>query len=501
MGTTAPMVGGHQRETSPVPAYARVPVLSAAAALAVVLLATAGRYGFHRDELYFRMLDPSWGYVDQPPLIPLIARAMTDLVADEPWALRLPAIAAVVASTLVVAAIVRELGGGALAQGLCAWTFAFATFPLVAGHVLITTSPDLLAWVLASWFVIRALLRDDGRWWLAVGLVVGLATYGRLLIPWLILGLLVGVVLVGPRRVLRSGWFWSGGALAAVVALPNLAYQVVNGFPQLDMGAALADNNADEVRVMMWPFLFIMLPAVWVVGAVALWRRPQWRALRAFDVAFVVVLVLTFVGGAQFYYPVGVLAVLFAAGWVPTASWLTRSSNAVRAGVGALLVLYAAVSVVVSLPVIGVGTLGSTPVPGINQAAADQVGWPTYVRQIAAVWDGLSAEERAEAAIITSNYGEAGAIDRYGPALGLPTPYSGQNALHDQARPPDGTETVVVVGDQYGFAVTIFEECEAVDVLRNGVGVDNEEEGVPVAVCRGPLRPWAELWDDLRHLD
>ena len=118
------------------PAYARVPVLSAAAALAVVLLATAGRYGFHRDELYFRMLDPSWGYVDQPPLIPLIANAMADLVADEPWALRLPAIAAVVGSTLVVAAITRDLGGGALAQGLCAWTFAFATFPLVAGHVL-----------------------------------------------------------------------------------------------------------------------------------------------------------------------------------------------------------------------------------------------------------------------------------------------------------------------------------------------------------------------------
>ncbi|MFC6148549.1 MULTISPECIES: glycosyltransferase family 39 protein [Mumia] len=501
MGMTARVIHGDGPTTVPRPPYARLPVLSAAATLAVVLLVTANQYGFHRDELYFRMLDPAWGYVDQPPLIPLLANAMTELIADEPWAVRLPAIVAVVAATLVAAAITRELGGGALAQGLCAWTFAFASFPLVAGHVLVTTSTDLLAWLLASWFACKALLRGDERWWIAVGAVVGLATYGRLLIPWWVLGMVVGFLLVGPRRPLRSRSFWVGGVIAAVVALPNLVYQVVNGFPQLDMGAALAENNADEVRVMMWPFLFILLPAVWVVGAVALWRRPAWRPLRAFLVAFVVVVVLTFVGGAQFYYPVGLLAVLFAAGWVPTAAWLARSSTAVRAGIGALLVVYVVVSVVVSLPVIGVGTLGSTPVPGINQAAADQVGWPAYVRQVAAVWDGLSEDERKDAVVITSNYGEAGAIDRYGPALGLPTPYSGQNALHDQARPPDSTQTVVFVGGQYGFARTLFEECEVRDRLRNGVDVDNEEEGVPVAVCRGPLRPWPGLWDDLRHLD
>ncbi|MGH1561325.1 glycosyltransferase family 39 protein [Mumia sp. DW29H23] len=501
MGTTAPEVRGDAPTTAPLPPYARVPVVSAAAALAVVLLATANRYGFHRDELYFRMLDPAWGYVDQPPLVPLLAGAMTDLVADEPWALRLPAIVSVVAATLVAAAITREVGGGALAQGLCAWTFAFASFPLVAGHVLVTTSPDLLAWVLASWFAIRALLRGEDRWWLAVGLVVGLATYDRLLIPWWVLGLVVGLALVGPRRVLRSGWFWAGGAVAALVGLPNLVYQVVNGFPQLDMGAALAENNADEVRVMMWPFLFILLPAIWVVGAIALWRRPAWRSLRAFDVAFVVVVVLTFVGGAQFYYPVGLLAVLFAVGWVPTASWLVRSGTATRVVVGALLVAYTAVGVVVSLPVLPVRTLGDSPVPELNMAAADQVGWPAYVRQVAAAWDGLTAAERADAAIVTSNYGEAGAIDRYGPALGLPTPYSGQNALHDQARPPDDTETVVFVGGQYGFARTLFDSCEVVGRLDNGVGVDNEEEGLPIGVCRGPSRPWPELWDELRHLD
>ncbi|WP_167001327.1 glycosyltransferase family 39 protein [Mumia sp. ZJ430] len=501
MGTTARATREGGPVTDPVPPYARVPVLSAAAALAVVLLATANRYGFHRDELYFRMLDPAWGYVDQPPLIPLLANAMTELVADEPWAVRLPAIVAVVASTLVAAALTRELGGGALAQGLCAWTFAFASFPLVAGHVLVTTSTDLLAWMVASWFAIRALLRGEARWWLAVGVAVGLATYGRLLIPWWVLGLVVGLALVGPRRVLRSGWFWAGGAVAAVVGMPNLVYQVVNDFPQLEMGAALAENNADEVRVMMWPFLFILFPAIWVVGSVSLWRRPEWRVLRAFVVAFVVVLVLTYVGGAQFYYPAGLLAVLFAAGWVPAAAWLARSSVAVRVAIGAALTVYAAVSVAVSLPVIPVSALTSTPVPDMNTTVVDQIGWPTYVRQVADVWETVPSDERERAAIFTSNYGEAGAIDRYGPALGLPTPYSGQNALHEQARPPSDTETVVVVGGQYAQARMLFEGCEVVGRLANGTDVDNEEEGLPIGVCRGPLHPWPELWDELQHFD
>lgn len=501
MGADAPTLPRDRPRAAPLEPYAWWPVLSAAAALAVVLVATANRYGFHRDELYFRMLDPAWGYVDQPPLIPLLANLMTDLVADEPWALRLPAVLTVVASTLVAAAITRELGGGALAQGLCAWTFAFASFPLVAGHVLVTTSTDLLAWMLASWFAMRALLRDDSRWWIAVGLVVGLATYGRLLIPWWVLGLLVGLLLVGPRRVLRTRGFWVGGLVAAIVCLPNLVYQVANDFPQLEMGAALADNNADEVRVVMWPFLFILFPAIWVVGIVALLRRPEWRVLRAFVVAFAVVLVLTYVGGAQFYYPAGLVAVLFAAGWVPAAAWLARSSVLVRAAIGLLFAVYTAVSVAVSLPVIPVSALSSTPFPDMNTTIGDQIGWATYVRQVADVWEAVPSQERENAVIFTSNYGEAGAIDRYGPSLGLPAPYSGQNALHEQSRPPDDTETVVVVGGQYAQVRMLFEECAVAGRLANGTDVDNEEEGLPIGVCRGPTRPWSTLWDDLQHFD
>jgi 4-amino-4-deoxy-L-arabinose transferase-like glycosyltransferase len=130
------------------------------AVLAVVLTATSQGYGFHRDELYFRMLEPAWGYVDQPPLTPLLAGLLTE-VADEPWALRIPATLSAVATVLVLALLTREVGGGRRAQALCAWATAGATFPLLFGHVLLSASVDLVAWPLTCLFVLRAVLRDN----------------------------------------------------------------------------------------------------------------------------------------------------------------------------------------------------------------------------------------------------------------------------------------------------------------------------------------------------
>lgn len=236
------------------PPLARAPVLSAMGTLALVLTIGSNGYGFHRDELYFRMLDPAWGYVDQPPLTPLLVRAFTSLV-DEPWMLRIPATLAAVGGVLLLALITREVGGGRSAQAWCAWSATTASIPLVMGHTLLTTSLDLVIWPAACLFAIKALLRPEPRWWPAFGALVGLSTFNKLLVVFLVLSLLGGLLLAGPRRTLLSPMLWLAGALALLLALPNLIYQATSDFPQLAMGAALAENNADEVRVIMWPFL------------------------------------------------------------------------------------------------------------------------------------------------------------------------------------------------------------------------------------------------------
>lgn len=270
------------------------------------------------------------------------------------------------------------------------------------------------------------------------------------------------------------------------------------------MGRALSAKNAADVRVIMWPFLALLLGPplvpIWIAGLVALIRCPAWRPVRFVAVAFGFLLVETSIGGGQLYYPVGLLVVVFAAGCIPAAEVLTARRNWRRAAIG-LIVLNAVVSSLIALPLLPLSVLGSTPVPGINQLAADQVGWPEYVSQIAGAYRSIPAAQRVRTAVITSNYGEAGAITRYGAELGLPRPYSGQNALYSQARPSVGTENAVLVGGQLSRVRHLFANCTIITTLNSESDVDNEEEGEPVAICVRPVADWSRIWPEFRHLD
>lgn len=490
-----------QDETRELPPVAWRGVAAAMLALAVVLTSLSERYGFHRDELYFRMLRPAWGYADQPPLTPLLAR-LAGHVSASPWAMRIPATVAATLSVLVLVLITRELGGGRAAQMLCAWAYAFAATPLLFGHVLLTASLDLVIWPLVCLFLIRALLREQPLWWLAVGVTVGFATYNKLLIVLLVVALAIGMLITGPRRALWSRWILLAALVAAVLALPNLIYQATHSWPQLTMGRALSQHNGGAVRIVMWPYLALLLGPplvpIWVAGLVALYRRPAWRPVRFLAAGFGVLLVETFLGAGQLYYPIGLLTAVFAAGCVPAAQYLAHSQGWRRTAMVAIGV-NVAVSSVIALPLLPLAALTSSPVPAINQTAADQVGWPEYVAQIAAVYRSIPATELPHTVIIASNYGEAGAIVRYGASL--PRPYSGQNQLYFDARPPDGTTTAVVVGGQLPTARRHFASCTVAARLRNREDVDNEERDEPVAICRGPKQAWNELWPSFQHYD
>jgi hypothetical protein len=499
-GTTVTGTPEADRPTAPdLPPFAARPVAVAAAALAVLLTATSAGYGFHRDELYFRMLPPAWGYVDQPPFIPLLSRTLAAVV-DQPWFVRIPATVAAVASVVVLALVTREVGGGRVAQTLSAWAAATGAFTLADGHVLLTSTIDLVVWPLVCLFALKAVRRDP-RWWLATGAVTGLATYNRLLVALLVAGLAVGLAAFGPRAAFRSGWLWGGVGLTAVLAAPNIAYQVLNDWPQLRMGAALGAHHGASVRVLMWPYLPLLTGPVFVpvviAGIVRPFLRPEWRDVRFVVGALPVVVVATFVGGAQVYYPLGILAVLLAIGW----AWIARLYTRVARGWVAAIAVNAAVAALIGLPLVPVSLLPSTPIGAINQVARDSVGWPRYTQEIASVV--LAARARGlDPIVVTGNYGEAGAVARYGPEAGIGARvYSGQNALGD-TMPPESARDVVYVGFiPTGMAATWFASCRVEATLDNGVGVDNEEQGRQVALCTGRRVPWTTIWPQVVHLD
>ena len=473
-------------------------VASAALVAFAVLTVLSTRYGYHRDELYFRMLKPAWGYVDQPPLTPFIARTFTAVFGDSLWALRLPASLCVAGAVVLVALTTRELGGGRAAQAISAWGFAFAAFPIVAGHILLTATVDLAVWAAVILFVVRALLRDTPRWWLLAGAVVGLSFYNKLLVVLLLIGLAVGLAFVGPRSAFRSKWVWAGVAVALVVGSPNLVYQATHHWPQLQMAGVITSDKGPTDRIVLIPFQFIIMgpPMIWIMGFRALLRQPEWRPVKALAIAYPVVLVLVLISGGQLYYPFGLLAFLFAAGAVVAGANAERLVSQRRAAVIALSVS-TAVTAVLALPLLPVTVVGHTPIPAINQGTRDQIGWPTYVQTLSSVYSGLSPSDQARAIVLTGNYGEAGAVARYLPSIPV---YSGHNELWSYGPPPADRTVAVVWTESPSGPKTKFASCDKRATMDNGVGVDNEEQGSTVWVCRDPEGGWAAQWPSMRHL-
>jgi 4-amino-4-deoxy-L-arabinose transferase-like glycosyltransferase len=466
----------------------------------VLLLAFANRYDYHRDELYFRILGRhlQWGYVDQPPFTPLVDRLAGLVFGDSLWGIRVPFALMIGAMAFLLALLAREVGGGRAAQVLAALGVTGA-FPLVGGHVETTATPDLLVWLGVLLFVVRALLHERPRAWLAAGVVTGLGLYNKHLVLLLLICLVAGLLIVGPRRVLLTRWPWLGAGLAVLIGLPNILYQVLNGFPQAHMASAIADTKGPDDRVTLLPFQLILFGLVfvpvWVAGLVTLLRSRELRPIRSFAVAYPILLVLVFVTAGQPYYTIGLVAGLFAIGAVPTARWMARSRSR-RVGLIVAVLINVVVSVVFALPVLPADKVGF--IAAANSTVADQIGWKEYVRQVTDVYDGLSPGDRARAVMFTGNYGEAGALERYG--RGLPAVYSGHNELHHYGPPPDD-KTVAVVWTEADPARVreTFGPCEVGAKLHNREGVDNEELGASVYVCRSLPGTWHDLWPRLQH--
>jgi hypothetical protein len=480
------------------------PLLLVAAVLGAILVATSARYGYHRDELYFLVAGrhPDWGYPDQPPLTPLIAGLMDSIAPGSLVALRLPSALAAAATVFVTGLLAHELGGGRRAQLIAAACSAVSGVTLVTGHFVSTTTYDVLLSALLCWLLARV-VRTGGDWLLMpAGLVLGIGLLNKNLIGVLAAMLVVGLLVAGPRSMLRSGWLVGGAAAALILGVPYLVWQSLNGWPALEMTGAIAERGDQGGRLGFLPFQLLLvspvLVPVWVAGLVRLLRSTTFRFL---GLAYLLLAGVYLVAGGKAYYLAGAYPALLAAGAIATDGWLDRGATELRRRllVGAVA-LSAVVGAVVGLAVLPQRALG--PVLAVNPDAGEQVDWPGFTDTVADVWNGLPRGERGRAVIVTANYGQAGAIARYGPARGLPEPYSGHNGFGLWRVPTGSAGPVVVVG--YPDAEVrdrFFKSCQQRATVDNGLGLDTEEQGTPIWVCGSPAGAWYDLWPQLRHLN
>ncbi len=480
-------------------------VLVVAVVVLAVLAATSTRYGFHRDELYFIVAGshPAFGYPDQPPLVPLLAWAMHALSPGSPFLLRIPSALASAATTILAALVARELGGRQRAQVIAAACTASSGFALAVGHFVTTTTFDLLSTTAFLWLLIRAVVRRSGPSMLAAGVVVGVGAEAKPQVAFVALVAAATLVALGPRSVLRSWWTAGGIAAAAVLAAPYVIWQQAHGWPQLTVARNIA-GSAEGGRVGFIPFQLVMvspvLVPIWIAGLAAPFRRQALRGVRFVPATYAVLGVAYLIGNGKAYYLASLYPVLLGVGALPTADWTVRARGRVSL-LAAAIALSAAVSALIALPLLPERSLQGSIAFAVNPDLGETVGWPRFIDTVSRAWKAIPVSERRRTAIFTGNYGEAGAIDVLGRSHGLPRAYSGHNGFSEWGQPRPRADHALVIGfDGPADAAPEFSGCHTLATVNDGVGLDNDEQGLPVLFCR-PAAPWSTLWPRLTHFN
>jgi hypothetical protein len=482
----------------------------------LIHFATNGNYGYFRDELYYLACSNhlAWGYVDQPPLSIGILAATRALLGDSIFAVRLPVVLSGAVCVVLTGLLAGALGGNRYAQGLAALAYLVTATTLAMSSFFSMNAFDLLFWLACMHIIVRLLRGGDTRWWLLLGAVAGLGMLNKYSVAFGVFGLIAGMALTPSRRYLLSGRLLASGALAALIFAPHLLWEVSNGFPT----AEFIRNATAHKIVAMSPAAFFAAQIIennaftaplWLGGLGYLLFAPALRRFRPLGWMYVVVLLILLLQRAKPYYLAPAYPALLAAGalaverlrwrWLRVALPIWLVVGGVTVGAMAIPALPPATYVSLS-PLLGVkapqeerGHTAKMP-----QVLADRFGWENMTATIARVYNGLPPEQRAGAAILAGNYGEAAAVDFFGPRYGLPKAISGHNNYWLWG-PRGATGAVVIaVGIAKADLQKYFATVDQADTIVSAYALPLEAN-LPVYVCRDLRIPIEQAWPQLRR--
>ena len=470
---------------------------------------TGGRYGLQRDEL--ATLDDArhlaWGYVAYPPVTPFFGRLSLLLFGTSLAGFRFFAALAEAVALVLTGLMARELGGHRAAQLVAA--AAALPFCLGGGALMQYVSFDYLCWALTAYCVLRLLKSDDPRWWIAVGSAIGLGMLSKYTMGVFAAGLTAGVLLTDARRHLASKWLWLGIAAAVLIFLPNFIWQAQHGFVSLDFLRHIhaRDVGMGRARYFLPEQLELTLLAfpLWIAGLYFYLFAPAGRRFRALGWMYIIPLLLFVIAQGRAYYVAATYPMLYAAGAVWGEQWLAshgrQFAGALRTIVSAALVADMFMAAAVMLPIAPVNSAWWNFAIKVNDDFREEIGWPELVDTVGKIRDSLAQKDRARLGILGTNYGEAGAINLYGPRYGLPQAISGVNSFWERGYGNPPPETLIVIGLTRGFVENKFATCEVAGHTWNRFGIANEEtrNHPDIFVCRHLRESWPEFWNHFRY--
>jgi 4-amino-4-deoxy-L-arabinose transferase-like glycosyltransferase len=407
--------------------------------------------------------------------------------------------------------MVQRMGGTRWAQIIAAGGAAISGVSLSQGSIFMYVSFDFLWWVVVAYGVISLLKTNDARWWLLIGGAIGMGMMTKLTMSILVAGLAAGVLFTPARRYLKSHWLWAGVTLSLLIFLPNLLWMAQHDFISFQKLSAMHARDVEN-GYYKWFLVDQLYSAanpssiyLWVLGLYFLWGNSGESNYRPLVWMYVVPLAGFLISQGRGYYLAPAYPMLIAGGAYYIGEQVRHLAptqrNARYSWLHYSLVIGGLCAASFAMPVTPVNSFWWKIADNMHQLYREEIGWTEMVKTVADIRDTVPQEERSRLGILAGNYGEAGAINVYGPKYNLPHAISGIDSywLWGYGDPPP--ETVIVLGLPPDYAYSLFESCSFAGTNVNPYGIQNEEsESHPdILLCRHLRQPWDEFWADFHY--
>ena len=491
-------------------------LLSSALFFYHILTSAWSSYGYFIDELYYIACSKrlAFGYVDHPPLSIFLLASSRWFLGDSLPAVRFLSSLGIAGTVFMTGVIVRQLGGSRIALVIAALAVIAMPVYQLMGSFYSMNAFEPLIWAIVVFLVIRMIQSEDARCWLWIGLMMGIGLEMKHTIVLYFASLIAGILLTPSRRLLFNRWFFVGMTISFLLILPNLVWQALNGFPSLEFYRnAMANKNIPTApaMVVLNQILFanpFSLP-LWIGGLGFFFFSGGGKKYRSFGWAYLFLLLVMIINGSSRPDRIAAMyTVLFAGGAAAIASIRAASFRMPAiASIIVMLIVGGMIALPIFTPLLSpsstrsyISSLGlsldmeqgkrNEPLP---QWLADRLGWRELASDVSGVYHGLPSQEQMNTVIVSTNYGEAGALEYYGPEYGLPHVFATHNSYHSWGSPPDSIHTFIAVFVDRRDLQKMFDS-----VVEAKVHVcpdcTRQQRVIPIYVARGPHFTFSKEW-------